>query len=123
MNNDNDGTLYDDDAGPLLRPYVVSGGRTDPSAHLDLLALVCTTGQYDPLHVETHLAEVLLLCHQAISIAELSAQLHLPAQIIRVLVSDLIDIKAVQANAPQPYNEAPDIDLLEAILAGLKRRL
>jgi len=123
MNNDDDGTLYDEDAGLLARPYVASGGRTESSARLDLLALVCTTGQHEPRHVETDLAEVLLLCHQAISIAELSAQLHLPAQIIRVLVSDLIDIEAVQAHAPQPYDAAPDKELLEAVLAGLKRRL
>lgn len=121
MDNGDAEILYDDAAGPLVRPFVATGGRTEASTDLDILALVCTTGKYRPTQVEAYLGEVLLLCQQAVSIAELSAHLHLPAQIVRVLVSDLIDIDAVHANAPQPY--VASRELLEKLLAGLQRRL
>ena len=123
MNNDDRGTLFDEAAGRLVRPYAASGGRTEPSHDLDLLALVCSTRRHHPGEVDPELAEVLWLCRQPISVAEISAQLHLPAQVIRVLVSDLIDVDAVQANAPQPYDDGLSMEQLEVLLAGLQQRL
>ena len=37
--------LLDDDAGRLVRPYTVCGGRTRPTSDFDLLTLVRATGR------------------------------------------------------------------------------
>lgn len=123
MNTDDTGPLVDGDAGRLVRPYLLTEGRTEPSVELDLLTLVWSTREVHPSHVDTGHAEVLVLCHEPMSVAEISAHMHLPATVIRVLVSDLIDNGAVQINSPEPGNYGRDRETLEKLLAGLERRL
>lgn len=115
--------LLDDDAGPLVRPYTVSNGRTTPTKKLDLLSLVRSTGSMRPSQLEPEHAEALLLCHEPISVAEVSAHLRLPAMVIKVLLSDLVDCGAVIAHAPDPAVDPTDKIVLEALLNGLQRRL
>ncbi|THV42280.1 DUF742 domain-containing protein [Glycomyces buryatensis] len=115
--------LLDDDAGPLIRPYMASGGRTTPSASLDLLTLVWGTGRVALSHVEPEHAEVLLLCKDPISVAEISAHMRLPAMVIKVLVSDLLERGAVAALSPDPSADTTNTTVLEALLNGLQRRL
>jgi hypothetical protein len=43
-----DEVWLDDDAGPLIRPYTISAGRTRPTVELDLLSLVVATGHTPP---------------------------------------------------------------------------
>jgi hypothetical protein len=78
---------------------------------------------------DNHL-EVLALCREMISIAEVAAHLRepstakkVPASIVKVLVSDLIDYEAVQAFPPEDYSAGPPRDVLEALLVGLQKRL
>jgi hypothetical protein len=115
--------LLDDDAGPLVRPYTVSNGRTAPTAKLDLLTLVRSTGQLRSSQLEAEHAETLLLCRDPISVAEVSAHMRLPAMVIKVLLSDLVDCGAVIAHAPDPAVDPTDKSVLEALLNGLQRRL
>jgi len=115
--------LLDDDAGPLVRPYTVSNGRTAPTTKLDLLSLVRSTGQLRPSQLEAEHAEALLLCREPISVAEVSAHLRLPAMVIKVLISDLVDVGAIIAQAPDPAVDTTDQTVLEALLNGLQRRL
>ncbi|NUQ87141.1 MULTISPECIES: DUF742 domain-containing protein [Glycomyces] len=115
--------LLDEDAGPLVRPYTVSNGRTAPTAKLDLLSLVRSTGQMRPSQLEAEHAEALILCREPISVAEVSAHLRLPAMVIKVLLSDLVDCGAVTAHAPDPAVDPTDRTVLEALLNGLQRRL
>lgn len=124
MNNDDGGTLYDEAAGPLVRPYMATGGRTESSSKLDLLTQLQSTGTVKVMDVEPEAGSVLMLCRHPISIAEIAAHLRLPAMIVGVLVDDLMEIDAVQAIPPHYYDaEAPDNDVLEAVLAGLYRLL
>jgi hypothetical protein len=115
--------LLDDDAGPLVRPYTVSNGRTTPTLELDLLSLVRSTGQLRPSELEAEHAEALILCRDPISVAEVAAHLRLPAMVIKVLLSDLVDCGAVTAHAPAPAVDPTDRTVLEALLNGLQRRL
>jgi hypothetical protein len=118
-----DGPLLDDAAGRLIRPYTVSGGRTRPTAALELLSLVMATGTVPqtPLGPEHDLA--LGLCDGPTSVAEISAYLRLPAAVTKVLLSDLVDCGAVTARAPRGDDTPTDRSLLEAVLDGLRRRL
>jgi hypothetical protein len=108
----------DADAGALVRPYAVSGGRTSPAHQLDMLSMVVTRGpatgmEPDPVH-----ASVLEICGHPTSVAEIAARLQLPAAVTKIIVSDLLDAGAAIANSP---SERPDLPLLQAVLDGLQR--
>lgn len=118
-----DGPLLDDAAGRLIRPYTVSGGRTRPTAPLDLLSLVMATGTVPKGNLGPEHALALGLCDGPTSVAEIAAHLRLPAVVTKVLLSDLVDCGAVTTRAPRCLDTPTDRSLLEAVLDGLRRRL
>lgn len=122
MNRDRP-SWYDDDAGPLVRPYAVSRGRTRPPAPgLDLITLILTVepaARAERLTPEC--AEILLLCRSPLSIAEISAALALPVAVVKILVSDLLDENLVVSRSSTWRSDIPDRELLEAVLHGLRR--
>jgi hypothetical protein len=104
-----------------VRPYAMTGGRTRPT-HDDLAieTLVSTTsvGELTPkLTVEQR--AIAVLCHDLLSIAEVSAKLHLPLGVIRVLVGDMADEHLVMVHRPAHAGDRPDLVLLERVLSGL----
>ncbi|GLZ10767.1 hypothetical protein Acsp04_10020 [Actinomadura sp. NBRC 104425] len=114
----------DGNAGRLVRPYQVSGGRTRPAHPLNLLSLVKATGrEAAPRHGPEH-ARILELCRRApVPVAELAAHLRLPVAVTKVLVADLIDHGAVQTRHPGAATDPSDPIVLEALLDGLRQRL
>ncbi|MFG2755951.1 DUF742 domain-containing protein [Streptomyces wuyuanensis] len=123
MPSPKDGPWLDDAAGRLIRPYSVIGGRTRPTAALDLLSLVMATGSVPHGALGPEHALALGLCDGPTSVAEISAHLRLPAVVTKVLLSDLVDCGAVTARAPRFQESPTDRSLLEAVLDGLRRRL
>ncbi|KLL10710.1 MULTISPECIES: DUF742 domain-containing protein [Protofrankia] len=115
---------YDDDAGPVVRPYAVTGGRTRPAANraLELVALVSTTehGRAMVRTLDPEQRNIVLLCQSIQSIAEISAQLNLPVGVARVLVGDMIDAGLVRVTRPARPSERPDVALMEKVLDGLQ---
>jgi len=108
-----------------VRPYAITGGRTRPTHDdLELEALVTTTtsvGERTPkLTVEQR--AIAALCHDLLSIAEVSARLHLPLGVIRVLVGDMADEHLVIVYRPAHAGDRPDLALLERVLHGLQTR-
>jgi hypothetical protein len=107
-----------------VRPYAMTGGRTRPTHDdLELEALVSTTsvGERTPtLTVEQR--AIAALCHDLLSIAEVSARLHLPLGVIRVLVDDMADEHLVIVYRPAHAGDRPDLALLERVLHGLRTR-
>ena len=59
------------------------------------------------------------LCHEILSIAEVSARLHLPLGVIRILVGDMADDHLVIVHRPAQAGDQPDLTLLERVLDGL----
>ncbi|OAH13373.1 DUF742 domain-containing protein [Streptomyces jeddahensis] len=121
-----DGMWLDDEAGRLVRPYTVSGGRTRPSAHFDLLTLVMATGSRPKIYLGPDHDQILDLCHaNPVSVAELAAHIGQPAVITKVLISDLAEHKALITRAPHAIEAAipTDRETLEAVLRGLRKRL
>jgi hypothetical protein len=122
------GPWLDDDAGRLVRPYTVSDGRTRPTTEFDLMTVVMVTGTGSIARtgLGTEHAEVLGLCGSPMTVAEIAARLRLPATVVKVLLSDLVEqgVVATRAFIPAPAKaEAMDVDLLEAVLDGLRKRL
>jgi hypothetical protein len=118
-----DDTWLDGDAGRLVRPYTVSNGRTSPSKQLDLLSMVVATGDVSQVSLEPDHVQILGLCHQPASVAEIAARLRLPAVVTKVLLSDLVDCGAVRAGSPRPAADHSDRFILERVLDALQRRL
>ncbi|MFD5878268.1 DUF742 domain-containing protein [Streptomyces yangpuensis] len=119
----------DDSAGRVLRPYTASGGRTRPGIALDLLSRMTATGVRPRVALGAEHALALRLCAgaAALTVAELAGQLRLPAAVVKVLLSDLMEYGAVMAQAPHYPGggsfAADDRSLLLAVLDGLRRRL
>ena len=105
-----------------VRPYAMVGGRTRPTHDdLEIEALISTTsvGEQTPkLTVEQR--AIAALCHDILSIAEVSARLHLPLGVIRVLVGDMADDDLVMIHRPAQTGGRPDLALLERVLYGLR---
>ncbi|KUN75255.1 hypothetical protein AQJ66_36325 [Streptomyces bungoensis] len=118
---------FDDEAGPVVRPYAMTRGRTtSPGQHrLDLIAVVVTEPQAqnpeaDPTLAPEHV-EIVGLCRQAPqSVAELAAELDLPIGVVRVLIGDLVHAELVHVTRPVPPAELPDESILRDVINGLR---
>ncbi|MFJ8861652.1 DUF742 domain-containing protein [Streptomyces sp. NPDC102451] len=119
---------YDAEAGPLVRPYAVTGGRTQAAptgARLDLIALVAADNgvadpQGDALLGPEHRA-LLALCRDEIqSVAELAADADLPVGVVRVLLGDLLEAGCVRVSRPVPPAQLPDERILREVIDGLR---
>lgn len=86
-----DHTAEPDAPDDLVRPFLVTGGRTTPSVgdlRIDSVVHAAPAAASAPLRFE-QLATV-QLCQQPLSIAEIAAALGVPLGVARVVVSDLI---------------------------------
>ena len=110
----------DEDAGPLVRPYTVSSGRTEPTVALDLLSLVMATGHVPPALGPEH-DKALGQCQTPTTVAEVSAHLKLPLMVTKALLADLVDHEALTTRAPRTAADLTDRVLLEKLLDGLQR--
>jgi hypothetical protein len=100
----------------------MTGGRTRPSHDaLEIETLVSTASSVDltpKLTVEQR--AIAVLCHDILSIAEVSAKLHLPLGVVRILVGDMADERLVMVHRPAHAGDRPDLGLLERVLYGLQ---
>ncbi|AWK09378.1 DUF742 domain-containing protein [Streptomyces spongiicola] len=118
---------FDDEAGPVVRPYAMTRGRTAGTTEhrLDLIALVVPEpAAHDPGRDQTlspEQVEIVERCRTTPeSIAELAAGLDLPVGVIRVLVGDLVDGALVRVTRPVPPAELPDVSILREVINGLR---
>jgi Protein of unknown function (DUF742) len=118
-----DDEWYDDDAGPVVRPYAVTGGRTRPtSGVLDLVTLVSTTsrGRSAMAMLDPEQQAIAALCQTFQSVAEVSARLKIPIGVARILVGDMIDAGLVNVRRPDRPTQRPAASLMEIVLDGLR---
>ncbi|MFY1672922.1 DUF742 domain-containing protein [Plantactinospora sp. WMMB334] len=115
----------DDEAGPVVRPYTMTGGRVQPSAgRFDLVAYVVAGpleeegGDGPPPHPE-HRA-IISRAQQPVTVADLAADLDLPVGVIRVLLGDLLATGQVSMYDPPTSRQFPDDDILKAVVNGLR---
>lgn len=87
------------DEPSLIRPYVISGGRTDSGRPgLGVESIVEAIGGAPPSRLSSEEAQIITLCEQPMSVAEVSSHLRLPIGVTRVLVSDLVEAGRLRAN-------------------------
>ncbi|MEU7056006.1 DUF742 domain-containing protein [Streptomyces sp. NPDC046197] len=119
---------YDGEAGPLVRPYAMTGGRTTPGptgVRFDLIALVT----FDPRapHAKDDSAlgpehrNLIDLCRaETQSVAELATDADLPVGVVRVLLGDLLELGCVTVSRPVPPAQLPDERILREVIEGLR---
>jgi hypothetical protein len=113
----------DQDAGPIVRPYALTGGLTRPSGQrLDLLDMVrAVHGAIAHVpYLSPEQAELLQCCQMPAPLADLAADLDLPIGVIRILVSDLRERGLVTIHRAQPTGFT-DLKILQEVVDGLRR--
>jgi hypothetical protein len=114
------------DAGPVVRPYALTGGRTEPAGGemLDLIAVVVaapqTAAAEPPAGTSPEHRKILSLCRQPITVADLASDTTLPLGVLRVLLADLTLDGRVTVLPQRPVDEQPSADLLKEVLHGLR---
>jgi hypothetical protein len=114
------------DSGPVVRPYAVTGGRTEPADGevLDLITVLVATGRavaaddHPPLTPEHR--QIVGLCEQQVTVADLAAATTLPVGVVRVLLADLITLGVVTVVRQRSRAQRPQNDVLQEILNGLR---
>lgn len=118
-----DGQWADQDAGPVVRPYALTGGLTRPTGErFDLLALVCAIrgSARDLSQLGPEQLVVLRRCQVPTPAADLAADLDLPLGVIRILISDLRERGLVTIHQTPPARLS-NPQLLRDVADGLRR--
>src|SRR5262245_30808120 len=106
-----DNLWLDEAAGPVVRPYAMTHGRTRPTTgEFDLISLVVSTRSAlpsDPGLGPEHLA-IVKMCQRPLSVAEVASQVDLPVGIVRVLLGDLLERGLILAREPERAAKVPD---------------
>ena len=111
--------------GRVVRPYVMTGGRTGFGAPtIALEAQVATTQRgLDIQHMfKWEAAEILSWSREDKALIELAALIDIPVGVVRVLVSDLLAHGAVVVSDPPQFDREDSgyTDLLQKVLDGIK---
>jgi len=108
----------------LVRPYVLTKGRTKASRHLAIEALVSATSDALSWHSAELTGEfqsVRTLCRSPRSVAEVAATLSVPLGVARVLLGDMADLGLVSVHDTASGGDGrPAIALMERVLHGLR---
>ncbi len=113
----------DRDAGPVVRPYALTKGRTQPTSctSFGLIDVVLATGERPSarFHPGPEHRRILSRCRRPVSVVDLASEIDLPVGVVRVLLGDLAGEGMVQVLATQ---EQPGADqrLLRMVLDGLE---
>ena len=110
----------------LVRPYVLTSGRTRSRLRLAVETLVSTSrnGATRGLDWATGNEQraVIELCVEPRSVAEVAALLAVPLGVARVLLSDLAEQGAIVVHdVGIPDDGPPELALMQRVLAGLRR--
>ncbi|WP_329570034.1 DUF742 domain-containing protein [Kitasatospora sp. NBC_01266] len=123
------GQWFDDEAGPVVRLFSMTRGRTRPVGEefFDLISMISLAdpGDRDPDQPEPvldpeHHAILDLCVRGTLSVAELGSYTDLPVSIVRVLLGDLHDAGLIGVTRPVPLAELPDERLLREVINGLR---
>ncbi len=110
----------------MVRPYVLTSGRTRSRLRLAVETLVSTSRNNNVRDLDwptgTEQRAVIELCVEPRSVAEVAALLAVPLGVARVLLSDLAELGAVVVHdIGLPQDGPPELALMQRVLAGLQR--
>ncbi len=114
---------FDREAGPVVRPYALTKGRTLPSggAAFGLIDVVVATAERPPAHFRPgpEHRRILSMCREPKPVVDLTSEIDLPLGVVRVLLGDLTSegMLRVLSSQQQPVT---DQRLLRMVLDGLE---
>jgi hypothetical protein len=114
----------DRNAGPVVRPYALTGGRTQPASGtlLDLIAVVVAAGRADrdDLALSPEHRRIIGLCRSPTTVADVASAISLPVGVVRVLLADLIPQGQITLMTQRQTDGPTSADLLREVLHGLR---
>jgi hypothetical protein len=113
----------DRNAGPVVRPYALTGGRTRPTGDtIDLLATVTSidSAATRELLLEPEYLEVVRRCRQPTPVADLASDLNLPLGVVRILLSDMREHGLITIRPPA-RTRLTDPQVLKDVADALRR--
>ncbi|HVR34064.1 MAG TPA: DUF742 domain-containing protein [Acidimicrobiia bacterium] len=110
--------------GRFVRPYAITGGRTDIDIDIDLETQIEATprGVASQSRYRWEAAQVIDACRRPVALVEVAASLSLPVGVVRVVVADLEKDGAVGVHRPVELDlgSASYTELLEKVLEGIR---
>lgn len=109
-------------AGPVSRPYTVTGGRTRQRTALrfgliDLVSRAAGPAVREGLTPECR--AVLGMCREPVTVADLAAGLRLPLGVVRIVLDDLVHDGLIDVRAAD-RGGVTDPGLLVRVIEGIK---
>jgi hypothetical protein len=119
----NDERWLDAEAGPVVRPYALTQGRTRHTGEsFDLVATVMATrgvvadlSSLAPEHIS-----VLRLAQIPTTVADIASDVDLPLGVVRIILADLRELGLVAIRTPVAMAERIDRHTLREVLNGLR---
>jgi hypothetical protein len=113
----------DREAGPVVRPYALTKGRTQPGAGVTfgLIDVVLATGQQlsQTFRPGPEQRQILRLCQRPTPLVDLASEIDLPVGVMRVLLGDLAG-EGMLRILSAPRGPVTDQRLLRNVLHGLE---
>jgi hypothetical protein len=114
----------DAQAGPVVRPYALTQGRTRHSGEaFDLVSTVTaiSTGMGVPSHLGPEHIAVLQLVQTPTTVVDIASDVDLPLGVVRILLGDLRELGLVTINRPMSTKPRQvDRNTLREVLHGLR---
>jgi hypothetical protein len=118
---DEPGEESDAEAESIVRPFIVTGGRTRPTderLRVETLVTALPSALSAPLSFERrHIVEI---CQRPLSIAEIAHSLATPIGVARVIIADLVAERYVTVEQPMNLRDSTSVQLLERIRDGVR---
>jgi hypothetical protein len=102
-----------------VRPFLLTGGRTRPvrdGLMTHTMVLSPPSAQHAPLRFE--LRQIVNMCQEALSVAEIAARLRVPLGVARVLIADLVSTGYAEANGQN--QEELSVEIIERIIQHVR---
>ena len=114
----------DAQAGPVVRPYALTRGRTRHSGEaFDLVSTVTATGGRvpDPGALAPEHVSVLQVARRPTTVVDIASDVDLPLGVVRILLGDLRELGLVAINSPMSMKTRNvDKNMLREVLHGLR---
>ena len=112
----------DAQAGPVVRPYALTQGRTRHTGEsFDLVATVVATRMFaDPVALAPEHLSVLQLARRPTTVADIASDVDLPLGVVRIILADLRELGLVVISTPVVMAERIDKHTLREVLNGLR---
>jgi Protein of unknown function (DUF742) len=116
------GMWLDREAGPVVRPYALTRGRTQAQGPaLGLIDLVTATGPRsgDARGLGPEHRRLLAMCQRPMAVADVASETDLPLGVVRVLLGDLRERGLIAITGPASQATAAE-SVLRSVLDGLR---